>query len=274
MEFKSLVHKAIEAAKAAGTVIREAANKDVAVDHKAGGNTYASQVVTAIDRQCDRLIRNILQPISETYAIGFLTEEVPDDGSRFTQDYFWCVDPLDGTLAFINKEPGFAVSIALISKQGEPVIGVVYNPMTDQLYHATKGEGVFLNGDAWSLPQKNPTTLTYLSDKTLSDTPNATHIQNLLQEKATKLGLSEIQEIYGGGAVWNAIRVLEEAPGCMIKLPKQEQGGGSIWDYAATVCIFHELGLQATRFSGEPLDLNPTESTFMNAQGIMYSSII
>ena len=102
MELKQLKHKAIEAAKAAGAVIREAANQDIVVDHKAGGNTYASQVVTAIDRRCDALIRNILQPISEEYSIGFLTEEVPDDGSRFTQDYFWCVDPLDGCLLYTS----------------------------------------------------------------------------------------------------------------------------------------------------------------------------
>ena len=61
MELKSLVHTAIEAAKAAGAVIREAANQNIVVDHKAGGNTYASQVVTAIDWQCDALIRNMLK---------------------------------------------------------------------------------------------------------------------------------------------------------------------------------------------------------------------
>ena len=50
-----------------------------------------------------------------------LTEETEDDGGRLRADYFWCVDPLDGTLPFIEGRPGSAVSIALIARDGTPV---------------------------------------------------------------------------------------------------------------------------------------------------------
>ena len=46
------------------------------------------------------------------YALALLTEESADDGSQFCQDYFWCIDPLDGTLPFIRGLPGYAVSIS------------------------------------------------------------------------------------------------------------------------------------------------------------------
>ena len=70
----------------------------------------------------------------------------------------------------------------------------------------------------------------------------------------------------------NGIRVLENNPACMLKLPKKEKGGGSIWDFAATACIFQELGLPATHFNGERLDLNKKDGAFMNEKGVYYSS--
>ena len=64
--------------------------------------------------------------------------------------------------------------------------------------------------------------------------------------------------------------VAENSPAVLLKLPKKEKGGGSLWDFAATACIFNELGLQATDYSGKPLQLNPKETTFMNDNGIFY----
>jgi 3'-phosphoadenosine 5'-phosphosulfate (PAPS) 3'-phosphatase len=72
----------------------------------------------------------------------------------------------------------------------------------------------------------------------------------------------------------NGIHVLENGPACMLKLPKKESGGGSIWDFAATACIFQELGLPATNFEGGRLDLNRKDGTFMNHQGVFYGNLI
>ncbi|MAD96234.1 MAG: inositol monophosphatase [Flavobacteriaceae bacterium] len=273
MDFKELANSAIKAAKAAGAVIRNAAKDNVAVDHKDGGTNYASQVVTEIDRECDGIIREILKPISEKYDIAFLTEELPDDGSRLKKDCFWCVDPLDGTLAFIRKEPGYAVSIALVSKEGIPLIGVVYNPTSDLLYHAIKGSGVFRNNQSWQPRSTDNKVLSFISDKLLHEIPNAEQIRAKIDIQVNDYQLLVKKECFGGGAVWNAIRVIEEAPACMIKTPKEEKGGGSLWDYAATTCIFNELELQATNFHGGPLDLNKASDTYMNHEGVFFSSV-
>jgi 3'-phosphoadenosine 5'-phosphosulfate (PAPS) 3'-phosphatase len=72
----------------------------------------------------------------------------------------------------------------------------------------------------------------------------------------------------------NSIMVLENGPACMLKFPKKESGGGSIWDFAATTCIYQELGLAATNFEGGRLDLNRKNSTFMNHEGIFYANLI
>lgn len=273
MDLLALTHIAIKAALAAGKVIQQYMNEDVAVETKQGGASYASQVVTAVDRACETVMLSHLLPTCEELGIALLSEETEDDGSRFEQDLFWCIDPMDGTLAFINKQPGFSVSIALLAKDGTPLIGVVLDPSTHTLYHAIHGQGAYKNGNPWQIKHTNG-HLTYVTDRKLKDSPRATEIERFLAEQAEKLGLNGIQEMAGGGAVLNAIQVLEHGPACMIKLPKKEIGGGCIWDFAATACIFQELGLPATNATGGRLDLNRKDSPFMNQEGVLYASFI
>lgn len=273
MDVLTLTDIAIKAAQAAGKHIQKYMNEDISFEEKEGGESYASQVVTKVDKECEDIILSHLLPTCEKFDLALLTEETEDDGSRFEKDFFWCIDPIDGTLNFINKEPGFSVSIALIAKDGAPYIGVVYDPNTDTLYHAVKGHGAFKNDEPWEIQNKN-SYLTYVTDKKLKDTPRLSELEVLLQKYVDELGLKEFKEISGGASVMNAIRVLENGPACMIKYPKKETGGGSIWDFASTACIFQELGLLATNFDGSPLSLNQQENTFMNHRGVFYSNFV
>jgi 3'-phosphoadenosine 5'-phosphosulfate (PAPS) 3'-phosphatase len=273
MNLSQLNKIAIKAALSAGKVIQKYMNDEVKVEKKQGGTSYASQVITAVDIECEKVIFSHLLPTCAEFDIALLSEETEDNGSRFEKDFFWCIDPMDGTLAFINGHPGFSVSIALIAKDGTPHIGVVFDPSTDTLYHAIKGNGVFKNGIPWEIKHSN-NHLTYVTDQKLKDTPRAAEIESLLHEQVKKLGLNGVTEIAGAGSVLNAILVLENGPACMVKLPKKESGGGSIWDFAATACIYQEFGLPVTNFEGGRLDLNRKDSTFMNQEGIFYANLI
>ena len=273
MDWSHLIETAIAAAESAGRVIQKYMHDDVEVEKKEGGSTYASQVVTAVDIESEKVILSYLLPTCKQYDLGLLTEETEDDGSRFEKDFFWCIDPMDGTLSFINDHPGFAISIALIAKDGTPYLGVVFDPSTDTLYHAVRGKGVFKNGDPWIITNRND-HLTFVSDRKLVDTSRSSEIERLLNEQTRKLGLNGIKEISGAGAVLNGILVLENGPACMLKFPKKERGGGCIWDYAATACFFQEFGLPVTNFQGERLDLNKKDGAFMNPEGIYYSNLL
>jgi len=273
MDLVQLNNIAIKAALAAGKVIQQYMNEPVLVEQKKGGTSYASQIVTVVDKACETAILDHLLPTCEEFDLALLSEETEDDGSRFEKDFFWCIDPMDGTLAFINKQPGFAVSIALIAKDGTPYIGVVFDPSTDTMYHAIKGKGAYKNGNPWKIEHTNA-HLTYVTDRKLKDTPQVAKIESLLNEKVAQLNLSGIKEMSGSGSVKNGILVLENGPACMLKFPKKESGGGSIWDFAATACIFQELGLTVTNFEGGRLDLNRGGRSFMNDQGVFYNNFI
>lgn len=272
MDLLELNKIAIKAVISAGKIIQKYMNDDVLVEKKEGGTSYASQVVTVVDKECETVILSELIPTCEQFDLAILSEETEDDESRFTKDFFWCIDPLDGTLAFINKQPGFSVSIALIAKDGTPYIGVVFDPSTNTLYNVIKGNGVYKNGLPWEINSTND-YLTYVTDRKLKDTPRFVEIEDLLNQKVKTLNLNGVKEMAGAGSVLNAIRVLENGPACMLKFPKKENGGGSIWDFAATACIYQELNLPATNFEGGILELNRKDGTFMNHQGVFYANL-
>ena len=75
---------------------------------------------------------------------GWLSEETEDDAERLKRRRVWMVDPIDGTNAFLRHLPEWTVSAALV-EDGVPVLGVVFNPATQEFYHAMRGKGAFLN---------------------------------------------------------------------------------------------------------------------------------
>lgn len=106
----------------------------------------ASDFVTDIDRESEQIIiRTIKKDYPNHY---FLTEESVKDAD--TDDYRWIIDPLDGTTNFIHGYPVFSVSIAL-EYQGEIILGLVYDPLRDEIFSAEKGKGAFLNGHSFSV---------------------------------------------------------------------------------------------------------------------------
>ena len=74
---------------------------------------------------------------------GWISEESVDNKSRFKNDLFWCVDPIDGTRSFINKKPEYSISIALVDRN-KPIFGIVYNPSTNENFYAIKKQGSLL----------------------------------------------------------------------------------------------------------------------------------
>lgn len=267
-ELVQLADLAIEAAMVAGKMIARC--RPQKIEKKSDRGSLASQVVTEVDRRSEALILARLKPAMESFELGLLTEEQPDDGGRFDADYFWCIDPIDGTLPFIEGTPGYSVSIALVRRDGTPVIGVVYDPVEGTLYHAIAAAGVFRDGRSWTPPSSSQ-SLSLFTDRSFLRSEGREQITAVLEEVARDMGLAGIQIDASAGAVMNACRVLNNPPACYLKLPKPD-GGGSLWDYAATACLFREAGAVATDVCGEELQLNRRGSTLMCHRGILFAT--
>jgi myo-inositol-1(or 4)-monophosphatase len=97
--------------------------------------------VSAADRRAEEVIRAELHRARPDY--GFLMEESGETRGRDPQ-HRWIVDPLDGTTNFLHGIPLFAISIAL-ERQGRLQAGLVYNPISDELFTAERGGGAYLN---------------------------------------------------------------------------------------------------------------------------------
>lgn len=95
--------------------------------------------VSAADKRAEQVIFDELKKARPTY--GFLMEEGGE--VKGTADARFIIDPLDGTTNFLHGIPQWAISIALEEK-GEVTVGVVYDPVKDELFHAVKGQGAFL----------------------------------------------------------------------------------------------------------------------------------
>ncbi len=100
-----------------------------------------SDFVTCVDRESEDLIISTIKRKHPSHY--FLAEESVKD--NVTTDYRWIIDPLDGTTNFIHSYPVFSISIALEHK-GEIILGVVYDPLREEIFTAEKGTGTFLNG--------------------------------------------------------------------------------------------------------------------------------
>ena len=143
MNLQEICLQVIEAAKEAGSFIKQnygKVNKD-AIETKSHNS-----LVSFVDQNAEALLVNSLSKIIPN--CGFITEEdTVDDDSK---SYVWIIDPLDGTTNFLHNIPHFSTSIGL-SYEGELLLGVVYNIMSDECFYAWKNGGAFMNGQAIQL---------------------------------------------------------------------------------------------------------------------------
>lgn len=128
-------------ARQAGTILREVYEKPRAANHK----STTLDLVTEADARSEELIVGALRDCFPDHRIH------GEEGGGYgppadSTPHHWYVDPLDGTTNFAHRLPVFAVTIALSDPQLNPVLGVVYDPMRDEMFKALRGQGSWVNG--------------------------------------------------------------------------------------------------------------------------------
>jgi myo-inositol-1(or 4)-monophosphatase len=127
---------ALNLAHEAGTLLREKLDLPRSVTHKG-----QVDLVTDADQASEIIVANGLREAFPDHRL------IGEEGSRgsVNSPYGWVIDPLDGTTNYAHRYPHFAVSIGL-EFLGEPVLGVVYDPMREEVFQAIRGRGALLNG--------------------------------------------------------------------------------------------------------------------------------
>jgi 3'(2'), 5'-bisphosphate nucleotidase/myo-inositol-1(or 4)-monophosphatase len=253
----------------AGKYVQEFDHSTLSVNIKSSGTSHASQVVTQVDRDVESIILNILEPSLEEYNLAFLAEETAslenvNDHPRFLKDAFWCVDPLDGTLPFIEGNEGYAVSIALVLQDGKPLLGAVFDPIKNKLW----SNSVLSLTDA----HPNQDCLTFFCDRSMLTSVQWPAVETLLDEIKRAFSFTDVVIHHQYGAVKNALGVLSTPNSFYMKLPKPEIGGGSLWDFAATTALFQKAEKPCGDICGAPIHFNQRDSLFLNRNGVLYAS--
>ena len=134
---EKILKNSIFAAKSAGQIIMKYYKTKLDVTHKSPNNP-----VTKADYEANEKIKEILTLNYPDF--GWLSEETKDSSERLKKEYVWIIDPIDGTKEFIEGIPNFSISIGLV-QNGIPILGVLYNPASGELFYAKKNQGSYYN---------------------------------------------------------------------------------------------------------------------------------
>jgi myo-inositol-1(or 4)-monophosphatase len=240
MQYRKELELAVRAAREAGDIIRASYSalrpSDVA-------EKRLNDLVTTVDVAAQEVI---VGKIRGGFRGDFIIAEESlekriNEGIDRANSRRWYIDPLDGTTNYIHAFPVFAVSLAMEEPDGRIVLGVTYDPMRDELYHAVRGEGAHLNG--------KPIRVSGIADpaKTLFVTGFPFRSRKHLDDYLRTFKF-----------FFNAVRGIRRAGSAALDLAYVASGRAdafweltlSPWDMAAGIVLVEEAGGRVTDFFG------------------------
>jgi len=228
------------------TVARQAGEAIMPIYEGAFEVTYKSDSspLTEADLKAHTLISEALHRV--TPAIPILSEEGQQVAyaTRKAWEYYWCIDPIDGTKEFVKRNGEFTINIALIHRD-TPILGVVYVPVAKVLYAAKQGEGAFKDG------QRLPLTTNTTPEKKLRVVASKSHLSPETQAFIDALETQEVQQRSYGSSLKLCMVATGEADIYPRMAPTME------WDTAAADAIVREAGKMTYRFEdNQPMVYN------------------
>ena len=226
----------VKIAKDAGKAIMKIYNQDFAVEYKTDNSP-----LTIADQKANEIIVTSLNQLpvntSLKQSIPILSEEgrrIPYD-ERKNWDYFWLIDPLDGTKEFVKKNGEFTINIALIHKEN-PVLGVVYSPVLNVCYWAKSNEGAFKDGKKLPLKTKEQRDVYKI-------VASRSHMSSETKDFIEAIDTDKEKEIISIGSSLKICLVAEGEANIYPRLgPTME------WDTAAAHAIVNESDSQFNRY--------------------------
>jgi myo-inositol-1(or 4)-monophosphatase len=192
----------------------------------------------------DFTVNNILQEEFSKYfpEIGWLSEETRDYANRLDKDLVWIVDPIDGTKEFVMGIPEYSISVALV-KDGSPIMGLILNPLRDEMYTAIKDQGAYLNGKQIQVKE------------TIDEKPTIVASRSEINRGEFE-PFEDISKVVPTGSIAYKLALVAagEADGTFSLGPKNE------WDIAAGCLIVEEAGGKISDKYGQGFKFNQKDT--------------
>ncbi|OOB79500.1 MAG: 3'(2'),5'-bisphosphate nucleotidase [Epulopiscium sp. Nuni2H_MBin001] len=242
MDIKQIEQICCEIAVKAGEAIMEIYNMPQQIEYKSD-NTPLTQA----DKISNEIITQALAEKYPEYAI--LTEEGRDDKTRLANENCFIVDPLDGTKEFIKRNGQFTVNIAL-AQNNKTILGVIYVPVTKELYFATKR-----NGSYYKEVRKPAQKIT------VSDETDLTKVRVVM---SSSHGCEQMEQLIEKYDLTNLVKMGSSLKGCLIAKGDAEiyyrHNPTMEWDTAAMQCIVEEAGGIFRQMDGTKMTYNRENS--------------
>jgi myo-inositol-1(or 4)-monophosphatase len=242
----SFLDVAVETAREAGAILLAEFDRPVKISYKG-----EVDIVTQADKRAEESIVSRLRSHFPKHAI--VAEE--GGGSESDSPFRWHVDPLDGTTNFAHGYPCFAVSLGL-EEAGEPIVGVVYQPVSGELFTAVKGEGAYLN-------QKK---IEVSRIESLATSLLATGFPSVKRAQNSNIHYYWDFTLRSHGVRRDGSAAMDLAAVACGRFEGFWEFGLHTWDAAAGILLVREAGGVVTQFDGRPYRLGDREMMASNGR--------
>ncbi len=244
---------AIEQARRAGALLREGQGRVLEVNHKG-----AIDLITEYDLRSEQLL---VEAIQEAYPGDAILAE--EEGELGEGEARWLIDPLDGTTNYAHGLPIFTVSIAW-AVDLRPLVGVVYDPMRDELFHALQGGGAWLNGRRLQVSQERVLESSLLVtgfpyDRRTNPENNLDHFAAfaLRTRGVRRLGAASLDLANVAAGRFDGYWEVRLWP----------------WDWAAGMLLVEEAGGRISRTDGSP-DVFAQPTSMLASNGLIHEAMV
>ncbi|ARK31156.1 inositol monophosphatase family protein [Halalkalibacter krulwichiae] len=221
----------------AASLVKKSLANPIHIESKSNPN----DLVTEVDKAIESFFYHKIQ--GEFPEHFFLGEEGTAEDLDSLNGTVWIIDPIDGTMNFVHQKYNFAISVG-VYHEGKGMIGLVYDVMNDELFHAIRGHGAYINNEE----------LVPVKERPLNESIIGLNAKWLVEEKnpyknPLKALVRDVRSIrsYGSAALEIAYVAADRLDGYIsVRL--------SPWDYAAGIVLLEEVGCKASTFHGESLD--------------------
>ena len=250
--YTEILNLAADAARKAGTFIREARKTGLQVNAKS-----RLDFVSDKDLMSENMIREMILEhypdhlfFGEESVSGCSAEEEKEQIESFRdEDFIWVVDPIDGTVNYIRDYPQYAVSIGVVHHR-EIIAGAIYDPFRDELFTACMDGGAFLNGERIRVSAAKDA-----GDAIINTSMPASSMQTRSDMVSR---IPKVSGAFQSMRMWNCAAVSLASVACG-RTDANYEAGIHMWDMAAGILLVREVGGKVTRLDGSPCTLIQTD---------------